>query len=126
MYNSALITKSQALMLIDSPDTNKLLGSEAKRIQAVELEIERSIKTGKLTDPLVVRVLGLELFLDKARKMFAHIVVEEGSDSDKLLTLQNLIAELQARLETQMQMDQVQAQADGQEGGQNKPQPLQT
>ena len=113
-------------MLIDSPDTNKLLGSEAKRIQAVELEIERSIKTGKLTDPLVVRVLGLELFLDKARKMFAHIVVEEGSDSDKLIVLQNLIDELQQRLETQMQMDQIQAQADQAEGGKNKPQPSQT
>ena len=123
MFNSNLITRSQALMLIDSPDTNKLLSSEAKRVQAIEILLEKSIKSKKLTDPLVIRVLGIEVFLDKARKLFAQIVVEEGEDSEKLTVLSEMIDELTAKVQAQAQMDQA-AQADQQD--KPTPKPIQT
>ena len=116
MYNSQLITRTQALTLIDSPDTNKLLNSESARFSAIEIEIERAIKSNKMPDIGLASALGVEDFLDIARKYLARVIVDEGSDHKSIAPLISLVNQL-----TQKISKQAQEQAEMQEQQKNQP-----
>ena len=110
LFNSQLITRTQALSLLDSQDTQKLINSEAARISAIEMELERAVKTGKTPDTSIAATLGLEEYLDRTRKIYAEIVIEKGSDSNDLVVLQTIIDELQTKITQQAQVNAMQNQ----------------
>ena len=124
LLNSRMITTEQALALMDSPDIDKLLSSESSRMQAIEKELETAVKTGKKPDSAPAAILGVEMYLDQARKMYAEILIEEGSGSKKIKPLALIIKELQAKLNAQLAAQQLadQGNAGNKEGP--KPQPL--
>ena len=123
LLNSQMITSEQALVLLNAPDIDKLLTSEASRVQAIELELERAVKSGKKPDSSVAAVLGMEMYLDKARKMYAEILVEEGSASKKIRPLSSVILEIQQKLMRQIQAQQMAAQGN-QGNSEPAPEPL--
>ena len=120
LYSSGLITKEQSLYLIDSKDTDKLLSSETKRIQAIEIELERTIKLNKMPDLTSVASLGIEVYLDKARKKYAEIIVEKGNEAKELEILNEFISVVQEKLQSQIQAAQL-ANQGGEGQGQGEP-----
>ena len=108
LFSSGLINKTQALTLMNSPDTDRLLSSESDRERAIEIELERAVKKGEMPDPETSSVLGIESYLDKTRKLYAKILIEEGSDSEKLTPLKDLSEELVNRLQQQAKMNALQ------------------
>ena len=98
LFNSGLLKTDQALSLMESPDTSKFLSSETARTKAVDLLLDRALEKGK--KPVYYPALGLDLFVDRARKLFAEIIVEE-EDSPKLLILGECIKELERKVTKQ-------------------------
>ena len=99
LFNTGMIQGNQALSLLDSPDTNKFLSSETSRMKAIDLSLDRALE--KNEKPIYHASLGLDMYLDRARKMFAEIIVEEGEDSSKLPLLTSCIEELEAKVSQQ-------------------------
>ena len=105
--------------MIDSPDTKKLVNSIVARTKAIELSIERALEKG--SKPIFHESLGLDLTLDKARKKYAEILVEEGEEAKGLPVLSEFIDELTSRVQASVQaMNPPPA-----EGGGGKTPPLQ-
>lgn len=98
LFNTGLVTGNQALSLMKSPDVSKFISSETARMNAIDLLLARSIKNNE--KPQYHPELGLELFLDRARKLFAELIVDEGNNVSINL-LKNCIKELQDKVSEQ-------------------------
>ena len=120
LFNSNLITRTQALSLIDSQDTNKLIRSDTARISAIDMELERAVKSGKTPDISLAPILGIEDYLDRARKIYADIVIEKGSEAEELITLNNVISQLQKSIQEQAQMNAVTNSSDNTQPDNNR------
>ena len=103
LFNTGLVKGDQALSLMNSPDTNKFINSETSRLKAIDLILDRAVESGK--KPNYYPALGLDLYLDRARKMFAELIVDEGEDSDKLDVLSSCIEELESKVSQQTGLD---------------------
>ena len=103
MYNSGLITKEQSLQLIDSKDTDRFISSSSKRVQAIEMELEKAVSSGQKPDISSVGALGIELYLDKTRKKYAEIMLEKGTEDPNLIMLANFMEEITQKLQEQAQ-----------------------
>ena len=105
LLNAGLLTPSQTLGLLESPDTDKFLSSENSRIKAVELLIERALEKGER--PVFYSALGLELYLDKVRKILAELIIDDMDGSeDKVAILQEFETELVAKVAEQTNIQQ--------------------
>ena len=102
MLTSGLITREQGLSLLDSADTKKLLSSESSRVRAIEIILERALKKGE--KPVFYPALGLELYFDKARKMYAELIVEQGEDDPKVVLLTEFLKEMEQKIQAQVQI----------------------
>ena len=100
IFNSGLAGRDQALSLLQSPDTNKFISSEVSRLKAVDISLDRALSKGE--KPLYHKALGLDLYLDRARKLFAEMIVEGEVENEKKLNLLNsCIDELESKLQEQ-------------------------
>ena len=84
LFNTGLVTGNQALSLMDSPDVSKFINSETSRQRAIDLLLDRALEKGQ--KPVYYPELGLELSLDRARKMFAELLIED-EESEKICLL---------------------------------------
>ena len=98
LQDTGMLTKDQALVLLDSPDTSKFLSSEGSRLKAIDLLLDRAVESGK--KPPYYPALGLDLYLDRAKKLFAEMIVEEAP-ADKLSILEACITELEGKVSKQ-------------------------
>ena len=126
LFNTGLVTGNQALSLMDSPDVSKFINSETSRMRAIDLSLDRALEKGQ--KPVYKPALGLELYIDRARKMYAEILIED-EDSEKIPILESCIQELTAKVEEQTKIAdalnqltrQGQGQAPTQQPNQNEP-----
>ena len=95
LFNTGLVTGNQALSLMDSPDVTKFISSETSRQRAIDLLLDRALDAEK--KPVYYPALGLELYLDRARKMFAELLIED-EESPKIPLLQACIEELNSKV----------------------------
>ena len=123
LQNSGFLNKDQALALLDSPDTSKYLSSETSRLRAIDLILDRALEKGK--KPIYYSELGLDLFLDRSRKMLAEILIED-EESEKIPLLQSCIEELNQKVSEQTKIGDTINAISGEGGpqGQQKPEPL--
>ena len=124
LLNAGMLTPNQTLSLLESPDTDKFLNSENARAKAVELEIERALEKGQA--PPYRSALGLELYLDKTRKLLAEMVIEDDDkDGEKIALLEAFEAQLVEKVTQQAGMQAGLAQpAQGQQAPQRGSEPL--
>ena len=116
LFNTGMVKGDQALSLLNSPDTNKFLNSNSARLRAVDLILDRAIEKGK--KPMYHPELGLDLFLDRARKLFAEVLIED-EESPKIPLLKACIEELTRKVAEQSKIDETINQM----SGQNQPPP---
>ena len=123
-FNTGLVTGNQALSLMESPDVQKFIGSETSRLKAIDLMLDRALDKGK--KPVYYPELGLELYLDRSRKMFAELLIED-EESPKIPLLQSCIEELTAKVSEQTKIGDALNQLTNQpgQGGGQPPQPQQ-
>ena len=98
LFNSGLLKTDQALSLMESPDTAKFLNSETARTKAIDLLLDKALDKGE--KPIYYPELGLDLYLDRSRKLLAEIIIED-EDIDKIQILQECIKELVKRVNEQ-------------------------
>ena len=102
LFNTGLVGGDEALDLLDSPDVKKYISSKTARMKAIDLLLDRALEANK--KPPYFAPLGLDMYLDRARKLFAEIIVEEGEESKKLPLLSSCIQELEAKVAKQTQI----------------------
>ena len=95
-----VLTPDKALALIDSPDTNKFVNSETSRMMATQIVIEKALKKGE--KPIVYIHLGLETYLEEARKIYALLLKEDLDERalKKVQLMDALIIEVQSMIES--------------------------
>ena len=93
LFNTGLVTGSQAIDLLDSPDITRYAKSETARIKAIDILIDRALEKNSV--PVFHPPLGLENTLDRARKKYAGLLIEEPDSLDKLTTLSQFVKELE-------------------------------
>ena len=89
----------------------------------MELSIERALEKGQ--SPVYRSALGLELYLDKTRKILAEMVIEDDDkDGEKIALLEAFEAQLveKAKQQAGMQADLAEASPQAQQQG-NEPLP---
>ena len=99
LFNTGLLTGSQALSLMESPDTDKYIHSETSRLKAVDMLIDKAVDNGEL--PAYHPALGLDLYLDRAKKYFAELLIEDATDTKKIEIMTNFIADLEGKMAKQ-------------------------
>ncbi len=92
MFNTGLIQGSMAIDLLQSPDLASYAKSETSRMRAVDITIDRALDKGQV--PVFFPALGLELSLDRARKKFAMLLIDEPDEKKKLDNLASFVNDL--------------------------------
>ena len=123
LFNTGLLNPNQALSLMDSPDTDKFINSETSRMRAIDLLLDRALDKGK--KPRYYPSLGLDMYLDRARKLLAQTIIED-EDSPKITLLESCIEELTDKVSQQTKIKDTLQQVTGgpiqpQQGGQPEP-----
>lgn len=78
--------------MIKHPDIQKMLSSVADRFRAVDLIVEKAVREN--TMPILFRELGVDVYLDRSRKIFATALRKNGSDFPPLVNLAIFIENL--------------------------------
>ena len=96
LLEGGILPPEDVLSMMKHPDIQKKISSVTTRVEAVDLSIERAIKNGD--KPILYKELGVEIFLDRARKQFAMLLKKEGDDYPGLVPLSEFIAETSAQM----------------------------
>ena len=89
-------TPDKIFDLLNSPDTNKFKSSESSRIRAIQMRIEKALEKGE--KPILYPELGLNEYLEEARKFIAQTLVEDMEDKkniERVQLLQTFIGEIE-------------------------------
>ncbi len=78
LYNSNLVTKSQALSLIDSKDTQAFIDSSVSIPKTIDLLINKALSMGKTPD--FKKVLGVGNYLERSRLIYCSLIQEDDDD----------------------------------------------
>ena len=92
LINAGLLNKQQAFDLLDSPDVSRFISSQSSRSRAIELVIERALDKGE--KPEFIPELGLDEYIDKARKQLSKVIIEGGEDKGQRGLLLDLLSDL--------------------------------
>ena len=100
MIQANLIPADEGLAMLKHPDVKKLISSKTDRIRQVDLLLEEAMKEDKM--PVLYKEFGVDVYLDRSRKMFATIQRQKGEDFKPLVKLSIFIDFLLS----EMQQDQ--------------------
>ena len=92
MITSGLVEREEGLAMLKHPDVKKLISSRTDRIRQIDLLLEEAMRDDKM--PVLYKELGIDIYLDRARKIFATIQRQRGEDYKPLTKLSIFIDDL--------------------------------
>ena len=120
LLNSGILSRDQAMSLFESPDVNQFMSSEISRQKAIDLLLDRALDKGE--NPEYYSELGLELYLDRSRKLMAQLIINMEDDK-KITIIKDFIGKLVEKVSKQTAIkDTINTMLEGQPGPTQVPQ----
>ena len=88
--------------MLKHPDLQKMLSSLSDRTRQIDLLLERAMKENKM--PVLYKELGVDVYLDRARRLFATIQRQKGENYLPLTKLSIFIDDLLYEMKIDQEM----------------------